>query len=79
MKYNPMSAAPRSGRTIIAKHRDGYELRVKWDKRSAPPRNSFLGNCEPGMVEGWCTREDERSVLFQSDLVGWREIGDDED
>jgi hypothetical protein len=78
MRRGHMSDAPRN-RTIIARHRDGYELRVKWDKRSAPPANSFWGGGNPKMIEGWCSRENERSVLFLSDLVGWREIGDDEE
>lgn len=76
--YLPMETAPRN-RTIKALHRDGRELRVKWDKRSGPPGASYLGNRDPGMVENWCTRENERTTLFPSDLVGWREIGDDEE
>lgn len=79
MTYPPMETAPRDGRTIVGKHRDGYELRVKWDKRSAPASRSFLGGRDPEMVWGWCTRENERAVLFKSDLVGWREIEDGED
>lgn len=78
MKYSPTSEAPKN-RTIVAKHRDGRELRVKWDKRSGPPGNSYLGNREPGMVDGWCSRENERTTLFPSDLVGWREVADDEE
>jgi hypothetical protein len=78
MKYQPMQSAPRN-RTIAARHRDGYELRVKWDKRSGPAAKSFWGGRDPQMVEGWCTRENETAVLFSSDLVGWREIADDED
>jgi hypothetical protein len=78
MKYQPMQSAPRN-RTIAARHRDGYELRVKWDKRSGPTHNSYYGNREPGMVDGWCTRENERTILYPSDLVGWREITDDEE
>jgi hypothetical protein len=76
--YQPLDAAPRN-RTIAARHRDGYELRVKWGRRSAAPGNSFWGNAEPKMIEGWCTRENETAVLFSSDLVGWREIADDEE
>jgi hypothetical protein len=72
MKYHPMDDAPRN-RTIVAKMRDGRELPVKWDKRSGSTRNSYLGTREPGMIEGWCSRENERTVLFPSDLVGWRE------
>ncbi|HRF08475.1 MAG TPA: hypothetical protein PL193_07515 [Xanthobacteraceae bacterium] len=75
MNYQPMTTAPKN-RTIMAKHRDGHELRVSWDKRSGPSGKSFYGNLEPSMVEGWCTRENERAVLFASDLTGWREIAD---
>ena len=73
MTYQPMGMAPKN-RTIVAKHRDGYELHIKWDRRSGPTRNSYLGNREPGMLEGWCTRDNESSTLFASDLTGWREI-----
>jgi hypothetical protein len=75
VKYSPMNEAPKS-RSIIAKHRDGREIMVKWDKRSGPPRNSFSGNRDPGMVEGWCDR-DSVYVFFPSDLTGWRECDEE--
>lgn len=67
-----MRDAPEN-RSIIAKHVNDTEVMVKWDKRSGPPRNSYLGTKEPGMVEGWRSRENEKTILFQSDLTGWRE------
>jgi len=73
-----LADAPRN-RTIAARHRDGYELRVKWDKRSGPTHDSYMGNREPSMLEGWCTREDERRIIPARDLIGWREIEDGED
>ncbi len=72
MTYRPMNIAPKN-RTIVAKTRDGRELMVKWDKRSDLPRNSYLGTREPGMLEGWCTRDNEKT-LFPSNLVAWREV-----
>jgi hypothetical protein len=69
--YHPMSTAPKN-RSVIAKTRDNREVMVKWEKRSGPPRNSYLGTREPGMVEGWCERE-SAYPLGVSDLFGWRE------
>jgi len=72
ISYEPMSTAPKN-RSIVARLRDGREIMVRWDKRSGPPKNSYLGTSEPGMIEGWCSRENERTALFASDLTGWRE------
>lgn len=71
--YEPMNSAPKN-RSIVARLRDGREIMVCWDKRSRPPRNSYLGTREPGMVEGWCSRENEKTTLFASDLTDWREV-----
>jgi len=73
-----MEDAPKN-RTIIARMRDGREMRVSWDKRSGPPKNSYLGTTEPGMVEGWCSRENERSAIPAQELVGYREIEEGDD
>lgn len=70
--YDPMSTAPKN-RSIVVRLRDGREIMVRWDKRSGPPRNSYLGTREPGMVEGWCSRENEKTTLSVEDLTGWRE------
>ncbi len=77
MTWQPMEDAPKN-RTIIARMRDGREMRVSWDKRSGPPKNSYLGTTEPGMVEGWCSREDERRIIPAPNLVRWREIAEEE-
>lgn len=69
--YKPMNTAPKN-RSILAKTRDNREIMVKWEKRSDPPRNSYLGTRESGMTEGWCERESVYP-LGASDLVGWRE------
>lgn len=70
--YEPMSTAPRN-RSIVTRLRDGREIMVRWDKRSGPPRNSYLGTRELGMIEGWCSRDNEKTTLLTKDLVGWRE------
>lgn len=70
--YESMSSAPKN-RSILVRLRDGSEIMVRWDKRSGPPRNSYLGTREPGMVEGWCSRENEKTTLSAADLTGWRE------
>lgn len=76
MTYQPINTAPKN-RSIYAKLRDGREIIVKWDKRSGPPRNSYLGTQEPGMVEGWCSRENEKTILLPSEIVGWREVDEE--
>ena len=75
IKYQPMETAPRN-RTIIAKHIDRDEIRVEWSKRSGPPRNSYSGNREPGMVDGWCEREGVY-VIPAHELKGWRECDEE--
>ena len=66
-----MKSAPRN-RTIVARHVDRGEIRVEWSKRSGPPRNSYSGNRDPGMVDEWAGREDVY-IISEHELKGWRE------